>query len=54
MNFRKPILEDIDELKDISAKFKKEHEWAKNIPIANIDTDQKAKERCFQIILKTS
>ncbi len=47
MKFRKPILEDINQLKNISAKFKDEYDWASDIPIANIDTDQKGKERLF-------
>lgn len=47
MKFRKPILEDIETLKNISKNFKKEYGWAEDIPIANIDTDQKAKDRLF-------
>ncbi|MGM0445184.1 MAG: N-acetyltransferase family protein [Bacillota bacterium] len=47
MKFRKPVLEDISELKNISAKFKDEYNWAEDIPIANIDTDQKAENRLF-------
>lgn len=47
MKFRKPILEDINDLKKISVKFKDEYNWAEDIPIANIDTNQKAKERLF-------
>ena len=47
MKFRKPIKEDIETLKNISTNFKKQYDWAKEIPIANIDTDKKAKERLF-------
>jgi len=47
MKFRKPIIEDIKTLKNISINFKNEYDWAENIPIANIDNDKKAKERLF-------
>lgn len=52
MKFRKPVKEDIKTLKNISGNFKKEYDWAKDIPIANIDTDQKAKERLFSDALE--
>ena len=47
MLFRKPKKRDISYLIKLSKNFKKEYEWTDLIPIANIDTKEKAKKRLF-------
>jgi|SRR6056297_1503425 len=47
MLFRKPKKSDISYLIKLSQKFKKEFDWTDLVPIANIDTKEKAKKRLF-------
>lgn len=47
MIFRKPKKKDIDELIKLSKLFKKEYDWTDIVPIANIDTKDKAEDRLF-------
>ncbi|HMA59989.1 MAG TPA: GNAT family N-acetyltransferase [Halanaerobiales bacterium] len=47
MLFRKPKKSDISYLIKLSKKFKQEYDWTDVVPIANIDSKEKAKKRLF-------
>lgn len=52
MIFRKPLKKDINDLIQLSKKFKNEYEWTAKVPIANIETKNQAEDSLFDKNIK--